>query len=106
MIEWALEHKEELQTTASIALRQLDIGLTFWINQMQKETTPANELALFCLSRGVTGKPIDVTPNSTVTPIKKRNRRSKVTHRGEMVRCKTSLGQKEAKTRPVKDPFS
>ena len=51
MIEWALEHKEELQATSSIALRQLDIGLMYWINRMQKETTPADELALYCLSR-------------------------------------------------------
>ena len=51
MIEWVLEHKEELQAMASIALRQLDIGLTYWINRMQKKTTLANELALYCLSR-------------------------------------------------------
>ena len=51
MIEWALEHKEELGETAQIALRQLDIGLMYWINRMQKETTPADELALYCLSK-------------------------------------------------------
>ena len=32
MIEWALEHKEELGETARIALRQLNIGLMYWIN--------------------------------------------------------------------------
>ena len=51
MVEWALEHKEELSETARIALDQLDIGLMYWINQMQKETTPADELALYCLSK-------------------------------------------------------
>ena len=51
MIEWALEHKEELGETAQIALRQLDIGLMYWINRMQNETTPADELALYCLSK-------------------------------------------------------
>ena len=51
MIEWALEHKEELSEMARIALRQLDVSLMYWINQMQKETTPADELALFCLSK-------------------------------------------------------
>ena len=51
MIEWALEHKEELSEMARIALRQLDVSLMNWINQMQKETTPADELALFCLSK-------------------------------------------------------
>ena len=51
MIEWALEYKEELGETARIALRQLDIGLMYWINRMQKETTQADELALFCLSK-------------------------------------------------------
>ena len=51
MIEWALEHKEELSETAQIALRQMDIGLTYWINEMQKESTPADKLALFCLSK-------------------------------------------------------
>ena len=43
MIEWALEHKEELSETAQIALRQMDIGLTYWINEMQKESTPADK---------------------------------------------------------------
>ena len=51
MIEWALEHKEELGETARIALRQLDVSLMYWINQMQKEMTPADELALYCLSK-------------------------------------------------------
>ena len=51
MIEWALEHKEELGKTARIALRQLDVSLMYWVNRMQKETTPADELALYCLSK-------------------------------------------------------
>ena len=51
MIEWALEHKEELGETVRIALRQLDVSLMYWINRMQKETTPADELALYCLSK-------------------------------------------------------
>ena len=51
MIEWALEHKEELGETARITLRQLDVSLMYWINRMQKETTPADELALYCLSK-------------------------------------------------------
>ena len=51
MIEWALEHKEELGETARIALRQLDVSLMYWINRMQKETTLADELALYCLSK-------------------------------------------------------
>ena len=33
-----------------IVLRQLDISLMYWINWMQKETTPTDELALYCLS--------------------------------------------------------
>ena len=46
-----LEHKGELGEMARIALKQLDIGLMYWINQMQKETTPADELALYCLNK-------------------------------------------------------
>ena len=51
MVEWAPEHKEELGETAQIALRQLDIGVMYWINKMQKETTLADELALYCLRK-------------------------------------------------------
>ena len=51
MVEWALEHKEELGETVRIALRQLDVSLMYWINRMQKETIPADELALYCLSK-------------------------------------------------------
>ena len=45
MIEWALDNKEELQNVVGIALRQLDISLMYWINRMQKESTPADEIA-------------------------------------------------------------
>ena len=51
MIECALENKEELGETARIVLRQLDMSLMYWINRMQKETTPADELTLYCLSK-------------------------------------------------------
>ena len=36
MIEWALEHKGELGETARIALKQLDIGLMYWIKSNAK----------------------------------------------------------------------
>ena len=50
MIEGPLNTKK-LSETAQIALRQLDMGLMYWINRMQKEMTPADELALYCLSK-------------------------------------------------------
>ena len=51
VVDWMCDNRRELAMNFSIPFRQQDLNITTWMQKVEKDFTPVDEFALYCIGR-------------------------------------------------------